>query len=69
MKAKCKTCKTCRYKDQLILEHMTFEEFIELATQRIHGGLLAGGGTEMKLQIFMWMQKAIEWNNKQPIKV
>jgi hypothetical protein len=47
------------------LEELTFDELVELATQRIHSALLEGGGKSMKTAVHMWLQQAMLWNEGQ----
>lgn len=42
----------------------TFDELVEVATQRIHSALLEGGGREMKRAIHLWMGQAIIWREE-----
>lgn len=37
----------------------TFSELVDEATRCIHSGLLKGGGSEMRLEV--WLRQAIQW--------
>ena len=43
---------------------MTFDQLVEEATLRIHGALLEGGGPAMKAAVYLWLQQAIIWKEK-----
>jgi hypothetical protein len=44
------------------LEDMNFEELVEWQTQKIHSGLLEGGGHGLKNAVFTALDTAIAWN-------
>lgn len=39
----------------------TFNDLVDEATQRIHMGLLEGGGREMKSRVHVSLDQAIRW--------
>jgi hypothetical protein len=47
------------------LEDLTFDELTDIAVQRIHLGLLEGGGNGLRGEVRLWLSQATVWTKHQ----